>query len=188
MQPGDTILFHAAAGGVGLIAVQWAKHLGATVIGTVSSDEKAVVARRYGCDHIVVGTRDDLPEAVSRITRGAKLPVVYDSIGKDTFFSSLDCLRPHGVMVSFGNASGPVEPFSLLELSKRGSLYVTRPTLFDFIKEPASLVEAAGALFDVVLSGAVRIEINQRYSLEDAARAHRDLEARKTTGSTVLLP
>lgn len=188
VQPGDTILFYAAAGGVGLIAVQWAKHLGATVIGTVSSDEKAALARRYGCEHIIVSTRDDVPGAVDRITKGAKLPVVYDSIGRDSFFDSLDCLRPHGVMVSFGNASGSVDPFSLLELSKRGSLFVTRPTLFHFIEERASLLEAAGALFDLVLGGAIRIEINQRYALQDAARAHRDLEARKTTGSTVMLP
>ena len=186
--PGETILFHAAAGGVGLIAVQWAKHLGATVIGTVSSEEKAALAKRYGCDHVIVGSREVLSESVDKITGGAKLPVVYDSIGRDTFFQSLDCLRPHGVMVSFGNASGPVERFSLLELSRRGSLYVTRPVLFDFISERSALLEAAGALFDLVLPGVINVEVNQRYALKDAARAHRDLEARKTTGSTVLLP
>ena len=189
VQPGDTILFHAAAGGVGLIAVQWAKHLGATVIGTVGSEEKAELAMRHGCDHtIVVGSGESVPDAVHRITHGAKLPVVYDSVGRDTFFASLDCLRPHGLLVSFGNASGPVEPFSLLELSKRGSLHVTRPVLFDFINEKGALVEAAGALFDLVLRGAVEIRVNQRFALKDAAQAHRALEARKTTGSIVLLP
>lgn len=185
---GDTILFHAAAGGVGLIAVQWAKHLGATVIGTVGTQEKAVLARQHGCDHVIVASQEDIVERVGQLTQGRKLPVAYDSVGKNTFFASLDCLRPHGVMVSFGNSSGPVEPFSLMELMKRGSLYVTRPSLFHFISERSALERAAGELFALVSRGVIRIEINQTYPLRDVSRAHADLEARKTTGSTVLLP
>ncbi len=187
VRSGDTVLLHAAAGGVGLIAVQWAKHLGATVIGTVSTGAKAELARAHGCDHIVMADSDDLAGEVRRLT-GAGVAAVYDSVGRDTFFASLDSLRPHGVMVSFGNASGPVEPFAPLELAERGSLYVTRPVLFDFISTREALLGAAGELFEVIRSGAVKIEVNQRYPLAEAAEAHRDLEARRTTGSTVLVP
>jgi len=188
VRPGDTVLLHAAAGGVGLIAVQWAKHLGATVIGTVSTDAKAELARAHGCDHIVMADSNDLAGEVRRLNGGEGVAAVYDSVGRDTFYASLDSLRPHGVMVSFGNASGPVEPFAPLELAKRGSLYVTRPVLFDFISTRDALLGAAADLFDVIRSGAVKIEVNQRYPLADAAEAHRDLEARRTTGSTVLVP
>lgn len=188
MRPGDTVLLHAAAGGVGLIAVQWAKHLGATVIGTVSTEAKAELARAHGCDHIVMADSEDLAGEVRRLTGGEGVAAVYDSVGRDTFYASLDSLRPHGVMVSFGNASGPVEPFAPLELAKRGSLYVTRPVLFDFISTREALLGAAGELFEVIGSGAVKIEVNQRYPLAEAAEAHRDLEARRTTGSSVLLP
>jgi NADPH2:quinone reductase len=188
VRSGDTVLLHAAAGGVGLIAVQWAKQLGATVIGTVSTDAKAELACAHGCDHIVMADSDDLAGEVRRLTGGEGVAAVYDSVGRDTFFASLDSLRPHGVMVSFGNASGPVEPFAPLELAKRGSLYVTRPVLFDFISTRDALLAAAAELFDVIESGAVRIEVNQRYPLAEAAEAHRDLEARRTTGSTVLVP
>jgi NADPH2:quinone reductase len=183
---GDTILCHAAAGGVGLILCQWAKHLGATVIGTVSSDEKASIARAHGCDHTIVYTREDFPKRVLEITGGKRLPVVYDSVGKDTFVKSLDCLAPRGLMVSFGNSSGPVESFNLGMLASKGSLYVTRPTLGTYVAKRDNLVAMANDLFDVVLSGAVEIEVHQTYPLKDAARAHRDLEARRTTGSTVL--
>jgi NADPH2:quinone reductase len=183
---GDTILCHAAAGGVGLILCQWAKHLGATVIGTVSSDDKAALAKAHGCDHPIVYTREDFPTRVLEITGGQKLPVVYDSVGKDTFMKSLDCLAPLGLMVSFGNSSGPVENFSLGILASKGSLYLTRPTLNTYGAKRENLVAMANDLFDVVLKGAVSIEVNQTYPLKDAARAHRDLEARKTTGSTVL--
>ena len=188
VQPGDTILIHAAAGGVGLIVCQWAKALGATVIGTVSSDEKAALAKAHGCDHAIVTTRENFTERVKEITQGAGVPVVYDSIGKDTFTGSLDCLRPMGMMVTFGNASGPVPPVDTLELSKRGSLFLTRPTLFTYVAKREDLVTSAKELFDVVSSGKVKIEINQTYALKDAAQAHIDLAARKTTGSTVLLP
>jgi NADPH2:quinone reductase len=188
VRSGDTVLLHAAAGGVGLIAVQWAKQLGATVIGTVSTDAKAELARAHGCDHIVMADSDDLAGEVRRLTGGEGVAAVYDSVGRDTFFASLDSLRPHGVMVSFGNASGPVEPFAPLELAKRGSLYVTRPVLFDFISTRDALLAAAAELFEVIESGAVKIEVNQRYPLAEAAEAHRDLEARRTTGSTVLVP
>ena len=187
VKAGDFVLIHAAAGGVGLIACQWAKHLGATVIGTVGSDAKARLAAAHGCDHPIVYTRQNFVERVKRITKGAGVPVVYDSVGKDTFDGSLDCLRPRGTMVSFGNASGPIPPFNVLTLSAKGSLYLTRPTLFHFIDTQEGLKRTAGELFRVVRSGAVRIEVNQTYALKDAAAAHRDLEARKTTGSTVLL-
>jgi NADPH:quinone reductase len=183
---GDTILVHAAAGGVGLILCQWAKHLGATVIGTVGSDGKAALAKAHGCDHPIVYTREDFSQRVLEITGGQKLPVVYDSIGKDTFTKSLDCLAPFGLMVSFGNASGPVENVNLGILAAKGSLYLTRPTLNTYAAKRESLVAMAKELFDVVLSGAVKIEVNQTCPLRDAARAHRDLESRKTTGSTVL--
>jgi NADPH2:quinone reductase len=184
---GDTILCHAAAGGVGLILCQWAKHLGATVIGTVGSDEKAALARAHGCDHPIVYTREDFVARVLEITGGAKVPVVYDSIGKDTFMRSLDCLAPRGLMVSFGSASGPVESFNLGVLATKGSLYVTRPSLATYVAKHEALVAMAAELFDVVRSGAVKIEVRQTYPLREVARAHRDLEDRKTTGSTVLL-
>jgi NADPH2:quinone reductase len=187
VKPGDTILCHAAAGGVGLILCQWAKHLGATVIGTVGSDDKAALAKARGCDHPIVYTREDFPKRVLEITGGRKVPVVYDSIGKDTFMRSLDCLAPLGLMVSFGNASGSVESFNLGVLASKGSLYVTRPTLNTYGAKRENLVAMANDLFDVVSTGAVKIEVNQTYPLKDAARAHRDLEARKTTGSTVLV-
>ena len=188
VQPGDTILIQAAAGGVGLIVCQWAKALGATVIGTVGSDAKAALARAHGCDHPIVYTREDFVARVKEITQGAGVPVVYDSIGKDSFTGSLDCLRPLGMMVTFGNASGPVPPVDTLELSKRGSLFLTRPTLFTYIAKRADLLATAQELFDVVASGKVKIEVNQTYALKDAAQAHSDLAARKTTGSSVLLP
>jgi len=188
VQPGDTILIHAAAGGVGLIACQWAKALGATVIGTVGSDEKAELARAHGCDHPIIYTRENFAARVRDITGGVGVPVVYDSIGKDTFMDSLGCLRPLGTMVLFGAASGPVPPFDLGLLAKMGSLFITRPTLFTYSARRADLLAMAAELFDVVASGRVRIEVNQRYALKDAAQAHRDLEARRTTGSTVLLP
>jgi NADPH2:quinone reductase len=186
VKPGDTILIHAAAGGVGLIVCQWAKALGATVIGTVGSDEKAELARANGCDHPIVYTHQDFQAEVERITSGAKLPVVYDSIGRDTFMKSLDCLRPRGMMVSFGNASGPADPFPPGILAQKGSLFLTRPTLYDYIAARTELEAAANELFDIVTGGQVKIEINQRFALKDAAEAHRALEARTTTGSTIL--
>lgn len=188
VQPGDPILIHAAAGGVGLIVCQWAKALGATVIGTVSSDEKAALAHAHGCDHTIIYARENFTQRVKEITGGVGVPVVYDSIGKDTFTASLDCLRPLGLMVSFGNASGPVPPFDLGELSKRGSLFITRPTLFGYVGPRNDLVRSATELFDMVTSGKVKIEVNQRYALKDAAQAQSDLAVRKTTGSTVLRP
>jgi len=186
VKPGETILIHAAAGGVGLIVCQWAKALGATVIGTVGSDAKAELARAHGCDHPIVYTRQDFAAEVDRITAGAKLPVVYDSIGKDTFDRSLDCLAPKGLMVTFGNASGPVAPFEPGLLAQKGSLFLTRPTLFTYTATRAGLEQAASELFDVVASGKVKVEIKQRFALKDAADAHRALEARQTSGSTVL--
>ena len=186
VQAGDTILMHAAAGGVGLIACQWAKHLGATVIGTVGSKEKAALAKAYGCDHTILYREENIVERVKEITNGEGVPVVYDSIGKDTFEASLDCLRPLGLLVSFGNASGPVQPFDPAILAQKGSLFLTRPTLMAYTAERDNLVDSAEELIDVVSSGAVKIEVNQTYPLAEAAQAHRDLEARKTTGSTVL--
>ncbi len=188
VQPGDTLLIHAAAGGVGLIACQWAKALGATVIGTVSSDAKAELARRHGCDHTIVTSREKVSQRVRELTAGEGVAVVYDSVGKDTFFDSLACLRPLGMMVSFGNASGPVPAFEPSLLMKMGSLFLTRPTLFHYTQRRADLLAMAGELFDVVASGQVRISVNQRYPLRDAALAHAALEARRTTGSTVLIP
>ncbi|WP_153161468.1 quinone oxidoreductase [Zoogloea sp. 1C4] len=188
VQPGDTILIHAAAGGVGLIVCQWAKALGATVIGTVSSDAKAEIARQHGCDHTIIYTRESVSGRVREITAGEGVPVVYDSIGKDTFMDSLACLRPLGVMVTFGNASGPVPAFEPALLARMGSLFLTRPTLFHYIARREDLLAMSDELFDVVASGQVRLSINQRYPLKDAAVAHRELEARRTTGSTVLLP
>ena len=188
VQAGDTILIHAAAGGVGLIVCQWAKALGATVIGTVGSDEKAALARAHGCDHPIIYTRENFVDRLKAITGGEGVPVVYDSNDKDTFFPSLDCLRPLGLMVSFGNASGVVPPFDLGELTRRGSLFITRPSLFGYTARRADLLASAGELFDVVTTGKVKIEVNQTYALKDAARAQIDLAARKTTGSTVMLP
>ncbi|MEP0707981.1 MAG: quinone oxidoreductase [Parvibaculum sp.] len=189
VEKGQTILWHAAAGGVGLIACQWAKHLGATVIGTTSSEEKAKLARAHGCDHVIDYTKEDVAERVKEITNGRKLPVVYDGVGKATFLSSLDSLAPLGLLVSFGNASGPVTDVNLGILAQKGSLYVTRPTMYHYAaKTPTAFQEMADDLFAVVKSGAVKIEVNQRYSLAEAARAHLDLEGRKTTGASVLVP
>jgi NADPH2:quinone reductase len=186
VEPGETILIHAAAGGVGLIVCQWAKALGATVIGTVGSDEKAELARAHGCDHPIVYTRQDLVAEVNRITNGDKLPVVYDSVGRDTFTKSLDCLRRRGMMVSFGNASGPVDPFPPALLAQKGSLFLTRPTLYDYIATREELERTASELFDVVTNGKVKVEIAQRFPLSQAAEAHGALEGRRTTGSTIL--
>ena len=187
VQDGDTVLLYAAAGGVGSIAAQWANALGATVIGVVSSDEKAERARALGCRHTVLSDAD-IVASVKEFTGGQGVAAVYDSIGKDTFFTSLDCLQPHGVMVSFGNASGPVEPFAPSELAKRGSLFVTRPVLFDFVDTRERLLAASEQLFARVLDGSIHIDIGQRYALDDVATAHRDLEARRTIGSTILKP
>ena len=187
VQPGETVLFHAAAGGTGLIACQWLKHLGATVIGTVGTREKAELAKAHGCDHPIVYTEESFVDRVKELTGGKGVPVVYDSVGKDTFDDSLRCLQPRGLMVSFGNASGAVEPFRPAILAQKGSLFLTRPTLANYTSTRQELEETTADLFDVVGSGAVRIEVNQTYALQDAAHAHRDLEARKTTGSTVLL-
>lgn len=186
VKAGDTILVHAAAGGVGLILCQWAAALGATVIGTVSTDEKAELARAHGCALPIVSTRQDFVAEVDRFTGGAKLPVVYDAVGRDTFERSLDCLRPRGLMVSFGNASGPVEPISPLLLAQKGSLFLTRPTLFHYIGTRAELEAAAGVLFSMVSEGRVKIDIGQQFPLAKAADAHLALEARQTVGSTIL--
>ena len=186
VKPGETILIHAAAGGVGLIAWQWAKLLGATVIGTVGSPDKAAVAKAHGCDHTINYKTEHFVERVREITHGAGVPVVYDSVGKDTFTASLDCLRPRGLMVSFGQSSGAIPPFSPGVLATKGSLFLTRPTLVNYTSTREELVATANQLFDVVLKGAVKIEVNQTYPLNQTAQAHRDLEARKTTGSTVL--
>lgn len=186
LQKGQTILFHAAAGGVGLIAMQWAKALGVTVIGTVGSEEKGALARAHGCDHVILYKKENVAERVREITKGAMVPVVYDAVGKDTFQASLDSLQTFGLMVSFGNASGPVPPLALTAL--KGSLYITRPSLLPHTASRANLEEISADLFKVVESGKVKIKIEQRYALADAAQAHRDLESRKTTGSTVIIP
>ena len=186
VKAGDTILFHAAAGGVGLIACQWAKHLGATVIGTVGSDQKAELAAAHGCDHPIVYTRENFVERVKAITDGEGVPVVYDSVGKDTFMDSLDCLRPLGSMVTFGQSSGPVPPLEVGLLAAKGSLFLTRPTLMTYTAKREDLVATADELFQVVEKGAVKLEINQRVPLREAADAHRALEGRQTTGSTIL--
>src|SRR3954447_25429916 len=183
---GDTILVHAAAGGVGLIMCQWAAALGATVIGTVGTEEKAELARNHGCHHPVVYSKQDFVAEVNRITGGEKLPVVYDGVGRTTFLKSLDCLKVRGLMVSFGNASGPVKPLSPLLLSQKGSLYLTRPTLFHYVASREQLENSARELFEVVAKGKVKIEVQQRFALKDAAEAHRALQARETTGSTIL--
>lgn len=188
VQSGDAVLMHAAAGGVGLIVCQWAKHLGATVIGTVGSPEKAAIAKTHGCDHTILYREENFKDRVMELTNNQGVNVIYDSIGKDTFMDSLDCLKKRGTMVTFGNASGPVEPFDPGLLGKKGSLFLTRPTLFDFIADHESLSKMADELFAVVKSNVVKIEINQEYPLADAAKAHADLEARKTTGSTILIP
>ncbi len=188
VKKGETVLWHAAAGGVGLIACQWLKALGVTTIGTVGSPEKAKLAKEHGAEHVVNYGTENFVERVAAITGGKKVPVVYDSVGKTTWEGSLDCLRPRGLMVSFGNASGPVAPVNLGILSTKGSLFVTRPTLATHIATRADLVERANALFEVVKSGKVKIETTGKYKLADAAQAHRDLEGRKTTGSVVLIP
>lgn len=187
VKAGQTILIHAAAGGVGLIMVQWAKHLGCTVIGCVGNEEKAELARSHGADHVVIGI-ETLPERVKEITGGAMLPVVFDSVGRDTFLTSLDCLAPYGMMVSYGNASGPVSIPDIGVLAAKGSLYLTRPTLATYTAKREDLEAMATALFDVVAKGVVKIRVNQTFPLKDAAEAHRALEGRKTTGSTVLVP
>jgi len=188
VKKGDTILVHAAAGGVGQILCQWARHLGATVIGTVGSEEKAALAKKAGCKHVVVTSKENFVERVKAITKGKGVPVVYDGVGKDTFMGSIDCLRPLGVMVSFGNASGAVTQFNPGILAQKGSLFLTRPTLNTYAASREDLVKGARELFAMVKSGKVRISINQTYPLRDAAQAQRDLESRKTTGSTVLIP
>ena len=188
VKKGETVLWHAAAGGVGLIACQWLKALGVTTIGTAGSDEKCALAKAHGADHVVNYSKENFVERVMAITGGKKVPVVYDSVGKTTWEGSLDCLRPRGLMVTFGNASGPVAPVNLGILSTKGSLYVTRPTLATYIAARQDLVERSSALFDAVKSGKVKIETTKKYKLADAAQAHRDLEGRKTTGSVVLVP
>jgi NADPH2:quinone reductase len=188
VKAGETVLFHAAAGGVGLIACQWLKALGATVIGTVGSDQKAEVARAHGCDHVIVSTREDVAKRVREITGGAGVPVVYDSVGKDTFMASLDCLKPLGMMVSFGNASGKVPPFDIGILAQKGSLYLTRPTLGAYTATRADLEATAKDAFAVIRDGKVHVEIRHRYPLAEAAQVHRDLEGRKTIGSIVMVP
>ncbi|MBN9245598.1 MAG: quinone oxidoreductase [Mesorhizobium sp.] len=188
VKAGDTILFHAAAGGVGLIAGQWAKHLGAATIGTAGSAEKVGLAKAHGYDYVINYREQDFVAEVARITGGKKCEVVYDSVGKDTFEGSLDCLKPLGLLALFGQSSGPVPPFNLGVLSQKGSLYITRPTLFVYVAKREDLEASAKALFDVVQKGVVQIQINQRYELKDAAKAQADLEARRTTGTTILVP
>ncbi|MCC0015059.1 MAG: quinone oxidoreductase [Rhodobiaceae bacterium] len=188
VKAGDTVLMHAAAGGVGLIVCQWANALGCTVIGTAGSAEKAELAKAHGAHHVINYREEDFVARVAEITDGRKCDVVYDGVGKDTFLKSLDCLRPRGMLATFGNASGAPEPLNTLLLSQKGSLYVTRPTLFHHIATRAELEESTNDLFDVVVSGKVKIEVNQRYALADAAKAHADLEGRRTTGATVLIP
>ena len=185
VKPGETILIHAAAGGVGLIVCQWAKHLGATVIGTVGDDQKAALAKAHGCDHPINYRREDFVARVNEITGGKKLPVVYDSVGKDTFYKSLDCIAPLGLLASFGQSSGAIGAVDIGILAGKGSLFLTRPTLNTYTASREDLLTAARELFDVVVKGAVKIEVNQKYALRDAAQAHRDLQDRKTTGSTV---
>lgn len=188
VERGSTVLFHAAAGGVGLIACQWLAHLGVTVIGTVGSDEKAELARAHGCAHPVVYTREDFVERTRELTGGEGVPVVYDSVGRATFNGSLRCLRRRGMLVGFGNASGKPDPFDLARLAQGGSLFVTRPTLFDYVATRQELLASASALFEVLVSGAVKVEVRQRWPLTEAQAAHRALEARETAGSTILVP
>jgi NADPH:quinone reductase len=188
VKAGDTVLLHAATGGVGILAVQWLKQLGATVIGTVGNDEKAAIARAHGCDHVIVYSREPVAARVREITKGEGVAVVYDGVGKSTFEGSLDSLRPLGMMVSYGNASGAPPPLDVLTLSKKGSLFLTRPTVFHYISKRDDLERAARELFDVIASGAVKVEVSHTWPLEEAAMAHRALESRATTGSVVLLP
>ena len=188
VEPGQTILFHSAAGGVGLIACAWAKHLGASVIGTVGSDDKIALAKAHGCDQVLNLRMDDWVARVRELTGGEGVPVVYDSVGRDTFAGSLDCLAVRGMLVSFGNSSGPVPAFEPSVLSAKGSLYLSRPTLFHYTRTPRELQETAADLFAAIASGAVKIEINQRFALKDARAAHEALHSRKTTGTTVLIP
>ncbi|MBN9071167.1 MAG: quinone oxidoreductase [Rhizobiales bacterium] len=188
VQPGQTVLYHAAAGGVGLIFGQWAKHLGAVTIGTAGSPEKVALAQQHGFDHVINYRDQDFVAEVGRITGGAKCEVVYDSVGKDTFAGSLDCLKPRGMLVNFGQSSGSVPPFNVSILSQKGSLYLTRPTLFAYVAKREDLEAASAALFDVIAKGVVQVRINQRYLLADVAHAHADLEGRKTTGTTILIP
>jgi len=188
VQRGQTILFHSAAGGVGIIAAQWAKHLGATVIGTVGSDEKIALAKSHGCEHVLNLRQEDWPKRLREITRGEGVPVVYDSVGKDTFWDSIDCLAPRGMLVSFGNSSGPAPAIEPRILSEKGSLYLTRPTLFHYTRTARELQETADELFSVIASGAVKIAVHQRFKLEDARKAHEALHSRNTTGATVLIP
>ncbi len=188
LKGGETILFHAAAGGVGLIACQWARAIGVTMIGTVGSDEKGELAKAHGCSHVINYNKENFVERVRDITAGKGVPVVYDSIGKDTFTGSLDCLSPLGMMVSFGSASGPVPPFGMGELASRGSLFLTRPSLMDYTAKREDLETMAAQLFSMVESGKVKIDIRQRYALKDVVQAHHELEARKTTGSSILIP
>ena len=187
-QSGDTVVWHAAAGGVGLIACQWAKALGVNVIGTVSSEEKAQLARENGCTHTILYTKEDVVARVKELTGGKGCPVVYDGVGKDTYLKSLDCLQPRGLLALFGNASGPVDALNTGLLAAKGSLYVTRPTLMSYVGKRDDLVAAAKELFDHILAGRIKVEARQKYPLKDAAQAHRDLEGRKTTGSSVLVP
>jgi len=188
VKPGETVLFHAAAGGVGLMFGQWAKHLGVKVIGTAGSPEKVELAKAHGFDHVIDYSREDFAARVKEITGGALCDVVYDSVGKDTFAGSIDCLKPRGMFVSFGQSSGPIPPFSINLLQQKGSLYATRPTLFTYIAKREDLEEGAAALFDVIGKGIVKVAINQRYPLAEAGRAHADLEARRTTGVSLLIP
>jgi NADPH:quinone reductase len=188
VKPGDTILIHAAAGGVGILVCQWAKHLGATVIGTVGSQEKAAIARSNGCDHPILYREQDFTSRVKEITEGRGVDVVYDSVGRETFMKSLDCLRPLGTMVSFGQSSGTVPPFDLGILSAKGSLFLTRPSLMTYTARREDLLAHAGDLFEVVESGTVKVQISTTYPLADAASAHSDIESRRTTGSTILIP
>jgi NADPH2:quinone reductase len=188
VKAGETVLFHAAVGGVGLIACQWLKALGATVIGTVSSEEKAAVARAHGCEHVIISTNEDIAKRVREITGGAGVPVVYDSVGKDTFLSSLDCLRPLGMMVSYGNSSGKVTPFDISILSQKGSLYLTRPTLATYTATRPELEATAREVFDAIRQGKVKVEVRHTYPLADAPKVHRDLEGRRTVGSIVMIP
>lgn len=188
VKKGETVVFHAAAGGVGLIFCQWAKALGVNVIGTVGSDDKIAIAKKHGCKHVINYAHDDVAKAVREITKGKGVPVVYDGVGKATFMTSLDCLAPRGLLASFGNASGAVESFNLGLLAQKGSLYVTRPTLMTYVASDADFQATAKDLVAIVKSGKVKVPVNQRYHLADASRAHADLEARKTTGTTILTP
>jgi NADPH2:quinone reductase len=188
VQPGWTVLVHAAAGGVGLLLVQWLKSVGATVIGTVSTEAKAVLARAAGADHIIDYTHEDVAARCRALTDGRGVPVVFDGVGKDTWAASLAATAPRGLVISYGNASGPVTGVDLRQLADAGSVFVTRPTLFHYYADPAERMAGAARVFDMIRSGQIRVDIRQRYALRDAAQAHRDIEARQTTGSTVLLP